>query len=143
MQRKIVIDSENIVYLISFVIDYEKIFENHLHFSLAISSSIEPQTYSEAAKNPEWREAMKKEIVALEMNQTWFMIDLPQEKKAIGCKWVFRIKYNVEGKIERHKARLVEKGYTQLEGIDYMDTFSPVVKLTTVRLLLGLASINN
>jgi len=86
---------------------------------------------------------MKKEIDAREINQIWFMTDLPQDKKVIVCKWVFGIKYNSEGKIERHKGKLVVKGYTQLEGIDYMDTFSPVAKLTIVKLLLALTSIHN
>jgi len=75
----------------------------------------------------------------MKQNQTWIMTDLPQGKTTIGCKWVFRIKYNADGKVERHKTRLVAKGYTQLKGINYMDTFSLVAKLTTVRLLLTLA----
>jgi len=75
---------------------------------------------------------MKKEIKALEENETWILTDLPHGKQPIGCKWVYKIKYNVKGDVERYKARLIAKGYTQLKGIDYLDTFSLVVKLTTI-----------
>lgn len=106
-----------------------------------MSTEVEPTSYSQAIKHDCWRQAIQAELQALASNQTWTLTDLLKGKTLIGWKWVFKIKYKVDGSIERYKARLVAKGYTQTEGIDYLDTFSPVAKMTTVRLILSLASI--
>ncbi|KAL9419194.1 hypothetical protein AB3S75_037033 [Citrus x aurantiifolia] len=84
---------------------------------------------------------MEDEITALEKNNTWTLTHLPDGKKAIGSKWVYKIKYQSDGTIECYKARLIAKGYTQTEGIDYHATFSPVAKLVIVRALLSLAAV--
>lgn len=83
---------------------------------------------------------MEKEITALNNDHTWDFVVLPKGKKAIGCKWVYKIKKNVDGSIERYKAILVAKGSTQKYGIDYHETFSPFVKMSTIRCLISLVA---
>ena len=107
------------------------------------SHPVEPKHYYEAIADPRWIEAMDKELIALESNNTWVLTDLPSGKKCVGCRWVYKIKTLPNGQVERYKARLVAKGYTQAEGIDYHDTFAPVVKLVTVRTLLAVAVAKN
>lgn len=122
-------------------ISYHKLSHPHKAFAIFITAQTEPKTFEEAIQSHEWCDAMKAEINALELNETWVIVDLPPGKDAIGCKWVYRIKFHADGTIERCKARLVAKGYTQQEGLDYHETFSPVAKLVTVRSLLAIAAI--
>uniref|UniRef100_A0A2N9H044 Reverse transcriptase Ty1/copia-type domain-containing protein n=1 Tax=Fagus sylvatica TaxID=28930 RepID=A0A2N9H044_FAGSY len=119
-------------------------FLPHIQLILAaITSNDEPTSFSQAVKNPQWREAMANEIAALEANNTWTLETLPPGKCPIPSKWVYKIKYKPDGTIERHKARLVAKGYTQVEGLDYHETFAHVAKLITVCCLLVVAAIRN
>ena len=103
----------------------------------------EPVNYEEAAKDPGWIAAMHKEIEVLEDNRTWSLVPLPKGKKPIGSKWVYKVKLKADGSVERLKARLVAKGFTQKYGVDYFKTFSPVIKMTTVRCLIALAASKN
>lgn len=100
----------------------------------------EPQTYEEASQEPAWQKAMEEEITALEQSQTWDLVPRPKDIKPISCKWVYKIKCRSDGSIERYKARLVARGFSQQYGLDYDETFSPVAKITTVRVLLALAA---
>lgn len=100
----------------------------------------EPSSYAEASTHPLWVEAMNKEIVALHANNTWELVKLPDGKKPIGNKWVFKVKLKSDGTLERCKARLVAKGFNQKYGVDYEETFFPVVKMSTVRCLIALAA---
>ena len=111
--------------------------EVHLVCLLADSENI---TYSEARKDSEWVKAMDEEIKAIEKNDTWELADLPKGKKTIGVKWVFKKKMNPKGEVERHKARLVVKGYRQKAGIDYDEVFAPVARMETIRLLVSIAA---
>eukprot|EP00253_Pinus_taeda_P004078 PITA_04078 len=83
---------------------------------------------------------MIEEYQAIIDNNTWKLVDCPSNLKPIGCKWVYRIKYNQKGELEKYKARLVAKGFAQQEGIDYEETFSPTTKWNTIRLTLALAT---
>ena len=99
---------------------------------MAIANNDEPTSYAHANKDTQWQEAMKKELETLEQNNTWTLEKLPHDKKVVGYKWMYQIKYNCNGSIEMYKARLVAKEYTQVQGLDYTETFTPVVKLTTI-----------
>ena len=83
---------------------------------------------------------MLEEIHALEDNHTWKLVDLPQGKKVVGCKWVFAVKVNPDGSMARLKAKLVARGYAQTYGVDYSDTFSPIAKLNSVRLFISIVA---
>jgi transposase InsO family protein len=102
-----------------------------------------PTTYAEAAKDPSWAKATQEEFDSLMENNTWSLTTLPPGRKAIGSKWVYKLKENADGTIAKYKARLVAKGYTQREGIDFTETFAPVVKFTTIRTLLALAALKD
>lgn len=105
-----------------------------------------PLTYDIAVSCPEakyWSEAMKEEMSALQKNSTWTLVDLPKGRHPIGNKWVYTLKTDKDGNITKYKARLVAKGFTQREGIDYSDTFAPVVRYESIRVLLALAAKND
>eukprot|EP00253_Pinus_taeda_P007487 PITA_07487 len=87
-----------------------------------------------------WKEAMVDEMASLHKNVAWDLVELPIGRKPIGSKWVFKKKTNAEGKVEKYKARLVVKGYSQVPGIDFGDIFSPVAKVTSIRLLLSVVA---
>ena len=109
----------------------------------AITTSVEPNSFAEPMKNDQWKDAKKREIQALEENKTWTVEPLPLGKRAIGCKWVYKIKYNADETIERYKGCLVILGNKQVEGIDYTKTFAPVAKMVTIRTFLVVAGAKN
>ena len=103
--------------------------------------SLEEALTSEHGK--QWKDAADSEYESLMKNETWKLVELPSGRKPIGCKWVFKVKYGSDGKVERFKGRLVAKGYAQQYGIDYEETFSPVVRFSSIRLLLAYAVQND
>ncbi|KAJ0878262.1 putative RNA-directed DNA polymerase [Helianthus annuus] len=129
----------SVQYDINKVVNYACLSADNAGFISFLNKSAEPSSYSEASKDPKWVEAMNLEMEALLRNKTWELVDLPNNRKPIGCKWIYKIKYKANGEIERYKARLVAKGYNQREGLDIGETFSRVVKMVTVRCILSLA----
>ncbi|KAL6331545.1 hypothetical protein AAG906_011485 [Vitis piasezkii] len=120
-------------------VTYEGLSPSYRAFATSLDDTQVPNTIQEALKISEWKKAVQDEIDALEKNGTWTITDLPVGKRPVGCKWIFTIKYKADGSVERFKARLVARGFTQSYGIDYQETFAPVAKLNTIRILLSLA----
>ncbi|KAL9231947.1 hypothetical protein vseg_007105 [Gypsophila vaccaria] len=116
---------------------YPRDYLHSLHNAMTVH---EPTSYLQAKNDPNWVSAMSKELEALEANGTWELCSLPTGFKAIGSKWVYKVKFKPDGTVERYKARLVAKGYNQVEGRDFTHTFSPVAKFSTVRVLLAVAA---
>ncbi|KAK8914629.1 hypothetical protein KSP39_PZI023850 [Platanthera zijinensis] len=104
---------------------------------------IEPTNYKEAVKEELWRAAMEEELHVINKNKTWELAELPAHKTAIGLKWLFKIKHKEDGSVLKYKARLVAKGYAQKPDSDYFETFAPVARFESIRMLLALAAENN
>ncbi|KAG5527251.1 hypothetical protein RHGRI_028223 [Rhododendron griersonianum] len=133
------ISSQSIIFLVEG--DREGV-TNKIPMVLQIEA--DPKTFTEAISSRDaafWKEAINDEMDSLLSNGTWKLVDLPPGSKSIGCKWVFRRKYNTDNSVHTFKARLVAKGFRQKEGIDYFDTYAPVARITSIRILMALASI--
>ncbi|KAL4025768.1 hypothetical protein IC575_014173 [Cucumis melo] len=120
-------------------VSYDNLSPQFRGFTASLYSTIIPKNIYTALECPEWKNAVMEEMKALEKNRIWEICALPKRHKTVGCKWVFSLKYKADGTLDRHKERLVAKGFTQTYGIDYSKTFSPVAKLNTVRVLLSVA----
>jgi hypothetical protein len=122
------------------ILTYDGFVVHHYAYMVKVIREVEPTYFEQMVRNPKWDNAMDEKMAALDANATWELVVLPEHKKAIGCKWVYKIKHNVDGSMSRYKARLVAKGYTQTYGIDYEETCSLVVKMTTVRAIIAMAA---
>nr|KYP50346.1 Retrovirus-related Pol polyprotein from transposon TNT 1-94 [Cajanus cajan] len=98
-----------------------------------------PHNIRSALSHPGWKAAMGEELEALHKNQTWQLVPRTSNMHVIGSKWVFKSKLKPDGSLDRLKARVVAKGYHQVDGVDYIETFSPVIKLGTIRLIITVA----
>lgn len=121
-------------------LSYHCLSSTHRGFLSSLDAIVIPTSVEEALKNPKWKEAMLEEMRALNKNHTWDLVAKPKGGKLVGYRWIFNVKFKADGTLDRYKARLVAKGYTQSYGIDYLETFAPVAKMTSVRVLISLAA---
>lgn len=119
-------------------VSYHTLSPSFHNFYIVLSSIYVPHSVSKVIIHPKWRDVMDEEIKALKMNKTWELVDHPREKMLVGWKWVFRVKYKFHGTLDKYKARLVAKRYTQTFGIDYQETFALVAKMNSIRVLISL-----
>jgi hypothetical protein len=108
-----------------------------------IGIEIDPSSFKEAMKSrhsSEWLDAMKDEMKSMSTNDVWDLVEIPKGAKTVGCKWVYKTKQDSKGNIESFKARLVAKSFTQREGIDYTETFSPVSSKDSFRIIMALVA---
>ena len=132
--------SSKVKYPMIHYVSNHRLSELNKSFVNQLSTVSIPNSVHESLADPRWKAAMNEEMKSLQKNETWELVDRPLGKKQVGCRWVYIVKHKEDGTIERFKERLVAKGYTQTYGIDYTDTFAPVAKINTVRVLLSLAA---
>ncbi|RVX18371.1 Retrovirus-related Pol polyprotein from transposon TNT 1-94 [Vitis vinifera] len=132
--------STKVKYLMSNYVSNHRLSESNKSFVNQLSTVVIPNSVQEALADPRWKTTMNEEMKSLQKNETWELVECPPRKKPVGCRWIYTVKYKADGSIERFKARLVAKGYTQTYGIDYTETFAPIAKINTVRVLLSLAA---
>ena len=96
-------------------------------------SFVEPNRVDEVLRDPDWVNAMHEELNSFSRNQVWDLVERPKYYNVIGTKWVFRNKQNEAGMVVRNKSRLVAQGFTQVEGLDFGETFAPVARLETIK----------
>ena len=118
----------------------EGLFEEEIELNIVVIASTDPINYEEAVKSSKWRSTMESEIHSIENNQTWELIDLSIGAKTIGVKWIYKTKLNELGEVDKYKARLVTKGYSQQQGVDFTEVFAPVTRMDTVRMVVTLAA---
>ncbi|WKA09914.1 hypothetical protein VitviT2T_027524 [Vitis vinifera] len=132
--------STKVKYPMSNYVSNHRLSESNKSFVNQLSTAAIPNSVQEALADPRWKAAMNEEMKSLQKNETWELVECPPGKKPVGCRWIYIVKYKADGSIERFKARLVAKRYTQTYGIDYTETFAPVAKINIVRVLLSLAA---
>src|ERR1041385_3033996 len=118
-------------------------FYGQLVNAISADESNDPTSYKEAMEGPEsekWLEAMKSEIDSMCTNKVWTLVDIPEDRKAVENKWIFKKKTDADGNVSVYKARLVAKGFRQIQGVDYEETFSPVEMIKSIRILLAIAA---
>lgn len=118
-------------------------YDAHCAFSAQQFVENDPISMADAKKRddwPQWRNAVENEYSSLIKNDTWTLCELPSNRKVISCKWVFKLKRKANGDIDKYKARLVARGFTQEKGFDFSETYSPTAKLTTFRVLMSIAN---
>ncbi|KAK8931024.1 hypothetical protein KSP39_PZI016079 [Platanthera zijinensis] len=123
-----------------YVSSYQGLSASHTALHLTLAQYTIPSTVGDAKTHPGWMAAMHEELTALQLNNTWELVSLPPGKRAIGCKWIYSVKANADGSLARLKARLVAKGYAQTYGVDYEETFAPVAKMSSIRIVISLAA---
>jgi hypothetical protein len=116
-----------------------KLIKNTEQSHIAFISMLEPKNFNESNKYDHWVKAMNEELDQIEKNNTWEMVQRPKGKNVIGSKWIFKNKLNEQGQVIRNKAILVCKGYAQIEGLDFDETFAPVARLEAIRMFLAYA----
>lgn len=105
-----------------------------------IATAFDPYKFSEASGAPEWDQAMEEEYSSLMRNNTWDLVHLPKGRKMVQCKWIYRTKFAADDSVDKHKARLVVKGFSQVAGVDYTETFAPISKMNSIRLTLAIVA---
>nr|GAT43935.1 polyprotein [Mycena chlorophos] len=121
------------------------VLEHHLAAAVSTAEALDP-SWEEARRRPDWphwQAAINTELDSLKSAGTWTVVPRPSGRNVVDCKWVLRIKKNAAGEIEKYKARLVARGFTQVQGVDYYETFAPTAKIASIRLVLAIAARND